>query len=221
MRRQLVRTLIVAVVLFTTLLTVQAEPVQQQAQVQITSPEMGEQVRGMVPIMGSASTPDFQFRKVEFGVGPNPTDWALIGDIHENPVINGQLEVWDTTKLPDGVYSLRLHAVKRDGNWVEFQVRQVAIVNAQPTATPTATGTPTKQASPTRVTPQATATLQIIAPTAALAMPTVTPTLSRPSQRQVFPVNPEGWGQAFVFGAGAMAAVFLLLGIVFGLRKLL
>lgn len=221
MRRQLVSILVVAVVLSTVVFGVSAETIKQQAQVQITSPEMGEQVRGMVPIMGSASIPEFQFRKVEFGVGSNPSDWALIGDIHEDPVINGQLEVWDTTKLPDGVYSLRLHAVRRDGNWEEFFVRQVAIVNAQPTATPTGTVTPTKQASPTRVTPQATATLQIIAPTAALSMPTVTPTLSRPSQRQVLPVNPEGWGQAFLFGAGAMGAVFLLLGIVFGLRKLL
>jgi hypothetical protein len=34
-------------------------------------------------------------------------------------------------------------------------------------------------------------------------------------------VNPKNWGQAFVFGVISMGAVFLLLGIVFGIRRLL
>ena len=172
--------------------------------------------------MGSASIPDFQFYKVEFGVGPNPAQWAVIGSLHDKPVINGQLEVWDTTKLPDGVYTLRLQAVKKDGNYEEFYVRQIAIVNTKPTPTPSPTITPTKPATPTRrATPKATATLQIIAPTAALAGPTPTPTLSRPSQRAPLPIDPRSWGQAFCLGGITMGVVFVLLGIVFGIRRLL
>lgn len=206
------------------LAAVRAEPVQQQVLVQIVSPEMGAELRGVVEIRGSASVPNFQFYKVEFGVGPNPTQWALIGALHEQPVINGRLEVWDTTKLPDGVYSLRLQAVKRDGNYEEFFVRQVAIVNTRPTATLAPTATPIPSASPTHspvATPRATATLRIIAPTAALTGATATPTLSRPIRSEPLPIDPKGWGQAFCFGAAAMGVVFVLLGIVFGLRRLL
>ncbi len=218
MRRQVIRWVWVAIILVLGSLPVLA----QQSQVQITSPEMGAEVRGLVVIRGSASVPNFQFYKIEFGVGPNPSQWAIVGSLHETPVINGQLEVWDTTKIPDGVYTLRLQAVKRDGNYDEFFVRQLSVVNARPTATPTPTAMPTRPvvtvASPT---PRATATLLIIAPTAALSQPTATPTLSRPGQRSNLPLNPEGWGQAFCFGALAMGAALILLGIVLGLRRLL
>ena len=223
-RRTLAAALLLAVLLGMAL-PVLAAPSAQQTQVQITSPEINAQVRGMVPIMGSALVPSFQFYKVEFGVGPNPAQWAIIGIMHDQSVVNGQLEVWDTTRLPDGVYSLRLHAVKQDGNYEEFIVRQIAIANSQPTATPTSEMTPTPQSSPTpgplEATPRATATVQIIAPTAALSQPSPTPTLSRPIQRDELPVDPKGWPQAFCYGSLATGAVFVLLGIVFGLRRLL
>ncbi|MFH1084989.1 MAG: hypothetical protein V1772_04425 [Chloroflexota bacterium] len=196
----------------------------QSPQVQITAPEMGAEVRGRVPIMGSASIGSFQFYKVEFGVGPNPAQWAVIGDLHRQAVVNGQLEVWDTTVVPDGVYTLQLQAVRQDGNWESFFVRGVTVANKRPAATATAevTNTPrvlaTLTAEPTR-TPTATPTEQRIAPTRG-AMPTPTPTLSRPILSQPLPVDPKNWGQAFVFGAASMGAVFVLLGIVFGIRRL-
>ena len=223
MRRLAIGLMLVAVVVASRRTTVRAEPVQQQSQVQITSPEVSQETRGIVPIIGSALVPDFQYYKVEYGNGPDPSQWFLIGSMHEAPVVNGQLEIWDTTRLPDGVYSLRLRAVKRDGNYGEFFVRQVVIANARPTYTPTFEPSPTSTAPATTVpaTPTATATLQIIAPSAVLSAPTVTPTLSRPQQRQVLPVNPKGWPQAFCYGALATGAVFVLLGIVFGLRRLL
>ena len=208
-------------------MAVHADPLAQQPQVQITSPEMGAEVRGVVPIMGSASVPSFQFYKVEFGVGPNPAQWAVIGELHQQPVINGQLAVWDTRVLPDGVYTLRLQAVKMDGNWEEFLVRQIAIVNTRPTSTPTTdatatpdrpTVTPTAEATPT---PEVTPTLMIIAPTAALEQPTPTPTLSRPVQQRDLPVNPDNWLQSFIYGGIAMGTIFVLMGIVFAVRRLL
>jgi len=225
MRSVALRTIVlVGALLALGLATVKAEPLQQQAQVQITSPEMGAELRGVVEIKGSASVANFQFYKVEFGVGPNPAQWAIIGSLHDRPVINAQLEVWDTTKIPDGVYSLRLQAVKRDGNYDEFFVRQVAVVNKRPTATEGPTATPVQPKTPTPspvLTPKATATLRIIAPTAVLSGATPTPTLSRPVRSEPLPIDPKGWGQAFCFGAAAMGVVFILLGIVFGLRRLL
>jgi len=223
MRRLAIGLMLVAMVVASRRTTVRAEPVQQQSQVQITSPEVSQEIRGIVPIIGSALVSDFQYYKVEYGNGPDPSQWFVIGSMHEVPVVNGQLEIWDTTRLPDGVYSLRLRAVKRDGNYGEFFVRQVVIVNARPTHTPTseASPTPTAAAPTVSATPRATATLQIIAPSAALSPPTATPTLSRPQQRQVLPVDPKDWQQAFCYGALATGAVFVLLGVVFGLRRLL
>ncbi len=225
MRRQAIRLFLVALILLLGVAAVHAEPAQQQSQVQITSPEMNAELRGVVAIRGSASAPNFQFYKVEFGVGPNPAQWAIIGGLHETPILNGQLEVWDTSRLPDGVYSLRLQVVKKDGNFDEFLVRQFSIANSRPSATPIVTTTATPLTTPTTpplaTTPRPTATLKIIAPTAALAMPSPTPTLVRPAQKEVFPMDPKGWSQAFCFGALAMGAVFVLLGIVFGLRRLL
>ncbi len=221
----------VAIILLASLaaVPVQAGPLGQETQVQITSPEIGSRVRGRVPIMGSASVPNFQFYKVELGVGPNPAQWAVIGQLHYERVINGQLEVWDTTVVPDGVYTLRVQGVKMDGNWQEFFVRGIVVANSEPAPTDTPEVSPTPRVTDTPVvkeavetsTPRPTATLQIIAPTAALSMPTPTPTLSRPETRRTLPIDPESWLESFTFGAVAMGTVFLVLGIVFGLRRLL
>ncbi|MFP3896798.1 MAG: hypothetical protein ACLFV5_08200 [Anaerolineales bacterium] len=203
---------------------------QEQTQVEIISPEMNDELRGLVPIIGSASVPGFQFYKVEWGVGPNPDQWAVIGELHDQPMINGELEVWDTNAVPDGVYTLRLQAVKQDGNWEEFYVRQLTVANDRSSPTPTPTETPTPSPRPTgeaeeepgeEPEPEATATLHIIAPTEALTAPTPTPTLRRPGQDRELPVDPENWGQAFVFGGATMGAIFVLLGIAFALRRLL
>ena len=210
-----------------------AQPVQQQVAVQITSPEMGAEVRGLVPIIGSASVEPFQFYKIEYGIGSSPSQWALIGSLRETAVINGQLEVWDTNTVPDGVYTLRLQAVKIDGNYEEFQVRGVVVANTRPTSTPTpeVTETPSLEeqqpqqpqqggATATPALPEPTATTRVIAPQDPISGATPTQTLSVPNQ-SVLPVDPEGWDQAFLLGAASMGAVFLLLGLLFAIRSLL
>ncbi len=206
-----------------------------ETRVEITSPSVGERVRGRVPIIGSAQVDDFDFYKVEFGIGPNPAQWAVIGILHEQPVVAGQLEVWDTNPLPDGVYTLRVTGVKRDGNWVDFDVRNVVVANQEPapTNTPEVTATPEVQELPTPIggepagvtpdapTPEPTQGVQIIAPTAALAVPTVTPRVGPTTTGDQLPIETETLGQSFCFGGLAMGAVFLLLGLVFGIRRLL
>ncbi len=230
-------------VLLMALLLVTIVPLVAQAQaevrVEIISPGVGERVRGRVPIIGSAVVPDFQFYKVEFGLGPNPSQWAVIGVLHNQPVINNQLEVWDTTVLPDDVYTLRVTGVKNDGNWEEFHVRNIVIANQEPVQTPTPTATPTpegweepeiEEETPTipefeeaTPTPRPTMGVQIIAPTAELSAPTATPVVGGSGSGGVpqLPFDGESLGQSFCFGGVAMGAVFVLLGLVFGLRRLL
>lgn len=85
--------------------------------VSITSPRMNEHIRGIVSIVGTASIENFQFYKVEYGVGEVPFNWISIGPVHREPVSNTQLVVWDTDALAEGVYILKLTAVDNRGQF--------------------------------------------------------------------------------------------------------
>jgi serine/threonine protein kinase/formylglycine-generating enzyme required for sulfatase activity len=109
----------------------------------ITSPRDRAVVRGKVSIKGTATHPEFWKYEVAFGPEPNPGDqWILIGVTHETQVVDNVLETWDTTLLPDGNYILRLRVMRRDGNYQEYFVREIAVVNTQPTDTPSPSAPP-------------------------------------------------------------------------------
>ena len=72
---------------------------------------------GVVIIHGTATHGRFQFYKVEIGRGEEPTAWHVVSDIHEAPVINGVLDEFETTAVPDGVYCLQLTVVDQTGNF--------------------------------------------------------------------------------------------------------
>ncbi len=82
----------------------------------ITSPGVNAVVKGVVEIRGTASIPNFQFYKLEFGIGPNPQNWSFILSGNA-PVVGGTLGVWDTSPLPPGEYRLRLVVVDITGNY--------------------------------------------------------------------------------------------------------
>jgi penicillin-binding protein 1C len=86
----------------------------------ITSPAQGETVSGILPIIGTA---DFdpqvvQFYKIELGIpnGEN-VDWVTLGETHNDPVVNGTLEMLHADALAPGDYLLRLIVIK-DSNYV-------------------------------------------------------------------------------------------------------
>jgi LysM repeat protein len=85
--------------------------------VSIASPRMNQHVRGILQIVGTASIPDFQFYKVEYGIGERPFQFTSINEVHRNPVSNSLLEVWNTDAYPAGVYILRLTAVDNRGQF--------------------------------------------------------------------------------------------------------
>ncbi|MCA9940660.1 MAG: transglycosylase domain-containing protein [Anaerolineales bacterium] len=83
----------------------------------ITSPRAGDEVSGILPIMGTA---DFdpgvvQFYKVEVRLGDN---WITLGDTHNTPVVNGVLESLHADGLPAGPTEIRLIVILWDGNYV-------------------------------------------------------------------------------------------------------
>lgn len=127
-----------------------ALPRPQAAPAVITSPQPFTPLRGRVSISGTAVHPDLWKYEVHFAPEPGTGDqWSLIGSVHEVPVVDGLLEVWDTTTVPDGAYSLRLRVVRRDGNYEEVFLRQVWVANAQPTETPAPEVSPTPTSTPT------------------------------------------------------------------------
>lgn len=183
------------------------------------------------------------------GESPVDEQMAIIGAIHEQQVSNNVLETWDTTLIPDGTYSLRLRVVDVTGNYQEVWVRRLSVNNTAPVPTPTPTfsqiftpSAPT--ATPTIIPPTPTIVVEqpfLDQPTAtspppptvaaagsatstmleaepaveATPAPTSTPA---PSPMELF--QPQEWGNALCFGALGMAGVFVLFGLLSGLRRL-
>ena len=116
-----------------------ARPMAQNVLAKIDSPLPNGQIRNRVQIKGSATHPLFDFYKVEFGPGENPSDdqMSIIGAIHNEQITNGLLETWDTAMVPDGTYTLRLRVVDKTGNYQEYWVRRLSVANTKPPDTPT------------------------------------------------------------------------------------
>jgi membrane peptidoglycan carboxypeptidase len=77
------------------------------ASVRIDRPRSAEQVSGKVAIVGKADSKDFVAYRIEWGGGNPPLGWNPIFR-SETKQPGGGLGFWDTTGLPDGLYSLRV-----------------------------------------------------------------------------------------------------------------
>jgi hypothetical protein len=95
----------------------------------IKSPAPNAQISGAVQVIGTANIDRFQFYKVEYGQGEDPQQWHSTSDIHRAPVVDGLLDVWNTTGFPAGVYKLRLVVVDATGNFQPPHVIRVVIQN--------------------------------------------------------------------------------------------
>lgn len=86
----------------------------------ITSPTAGQQVSGLVQVMGTAQFDpvQVQYYKLEIGYGRSPTEWTTFGTTHNQPVADGVLEQLHADALPAGDYVIRLILVGNDGNFV-------------------------------------------------------------------------------------------------------
>lgn len=191
---------------------------------QITSPRDRAAVRGQVPIEGSAVHPQFQKYEIHYGPEPNPGDqWMPVGGSPFTvPVIQGRLGLWDTTLIPDGLYSLRLRVVRVDGNYDEYYVRGIQVSNTFPTDTPTPQVVELPTPSGPTETPLPTQTVIIAVPTVVsptpkptnTPLPTVPPTDTPEASDMPF----QSVSDAACWGAGATLAVFFGIGLFFGLK---
>jgi 1A family penicillin-binding protein len=126
----------------------------------ISQPTSGEQVQGIVPVIGNVRLPNFDHYEVQYGKGKNPQGWGWVSGPHMAQVQNGPLTEWDTSHLAPGVYTLRVTAFDRQQHRLEARV-QVEI------PAPTATPTPEPSSTPT-VTPSPAATRTPLPPTPTL-----------------------------------------------------
>jgi hypothetical protein len=86
----------------------------------LTSPAEGAELRGTVPIEGTANIANFAFYKYEYvalaGGSPAPgAVWRAIS-ADTTPVVEGELGVWDTTLVIPGDYAFRLVVTDTAGN---------------------------------------------------------------------------------------------------------
>ena len=211
--------LLIALLTGLSVASLEAAPPQQGAV--ITSPQDRDIVRGLLVIKGTATSPSFWKYEVYFAPEPNPNDqWQLLG-LYEVPVTDGRLETWDTSLVSDGTYSLRLRVVRTDGNYDEYYVRQISVVNVQPTETPTSTPTPAATRTPLPPTP----TVIIQQPPTATPRPTSTPGAAgatpEPEAETGLNITAQGLGKALFYGAGGAMGLFLLMGILIVLRRLI
>jgi hypothetical protein len=231
-RKPLFILLMIAVTFWFILLTktMAAPPRQGQEIAVITNPANNAIVRGVVQITGSADSPTFQFYVIDLAPEPLTGDqWSTIGATHDAPVINGLLETWDTTQIPDGSYTLRLRVVRIDGNYTEFFAQQVVVTNTQPVPT----DTPPPIEATALLLPTATPTDLPPTPTIVIEQPIVdTPTprpvatslpLEDPDDNSSFIPTVTGFAisplrNACLYGGGIMLSVFLFFGFLSALR---
>lgn len=130
---------------------------------EIAAPQADAVIASTVSIVGTALSEGF--RRYDLHIATASSEdwrWLMTGTDFVN---GGELYRFDTTRLPDGFYDLRLRTVRDDGNYVEDIVRDIEIRNANPpTPTPllNAEGTPLPSATPTLVPPTATPTPEFI-----------------------------------------------------------
>ncbi len=102
---------------------IQSPPVNAIAN--ITSPQLFEDVNGIVQVIGTASGVDFAYYRVQVGKGLNPQKWTQLGGDVITPVERGLLAEWNTKGL-SGLYAVRLLVVRQD-QVVDTAVIQVTI----------------------------------------------------------------------------------------------
>lgn len=79
----------------------------------LTSPEPGQEISGVVKLVGTVDVDNFGFYKYE--VAPQGTDlWATIS-AGRDIVRNGDVGLWDTSTLTPGDYQLRLEVTDNQG----------------------------------------------------------------------------------------------------------
>ncbi|MBC8099136.1 MAG: transglycosylase domain-containing protein, partial [Armatimonadetes bacterium] len=105
--------------------------------VSIAFPAPNQTLVGNVQILGQVAAPaNFNRYVLEYIPAGASTAQTIVAATSQQPNAGGELGRWDTSRLPNGQYTLRLTVIANDGGYV---VRTVPVMldNPLPTATPT------------------------------------------------------------------------------------
>ncbi len=108
----------------------QYEGLEVDPQVNFTTPRSFDILRGEVILQGNARPEAFDYYRLQYGRGLNPSRWIQIGEDGTNPVTDGVLGSWDTDGL-NGLYTLQLLVVQSDGR-IATAATYVTIDNQPP-----------------------------------------------------------------------------------------
>jgi membrane peptidoglycan carboxypeptidase len=99
----------------------------------IIYPRQFEYIKGSIVISGNARLDGFHLYRLEYGQGLNPQSWNQLGGDHFNAVDKGPMEFWDTSGLPEGLYTLQLTVLRGDSSFERYTT-QVTLDNTSPEA---------------------------------------------------------------------------------------
>lgn len=198
---------------------------QQEGIALINAPQAGQTLVGVVTISGTASSPNFQRYRLDFGQQDpvsGEIQWFALGPEIGQQVTNGVLAQWDTRDVPDGTYQLRLRVVLRDGSLLQTTIPNLTVQNTLETLLPTPIGpatprdptpTPTEGPSPTPLIeqpPTAAPRPEVLSP----VVPTAEPLDPQAQQDQLqFVLVFEALRNAFCAGAYLSLGAFGLLAL--------
>jgi hypothetical protein len=176
--------------------------VQADIEPKISSPKAGSALQGIVTITGSDNLAGRLYSEISFAyIGDTTATWFFIARIGES-VEEGTLANWDTTRITDGNYVLRLRVYLGNGSYRDAVITNLRVRNYTPIETPTPAPTAIK---PTLV-PTITAT----------PAPFPTPTFLPPNQAII--TSGDVFQSVAFGGIGAVILLFIL-GFYLWLRR--
>ena len=202
-----------------------AEP-QPQARSVISYPTDGIAVSGVLEVRGIAAHPSINMYQIRYAAGSEPTggsQWMDFAIVQGTQVEDDVLGRWDTTLVPDGVYTLALAVWGNDdgNNPYVFFVRNLTVNNAQPVASPTPAGvTPTTEPIATVEAGPTPTQVPVVQPATSTPRPSPTPPGEAPiasgsSDETVDPGEPilglDADGLRAAFFSGGLVTIMLLL----------
>lgn len=133
---------------------------QPQPDLQIVQPQEGQQVSGNVQVTGVVSIPAFSRYQIELTNDPAGNNWQIVYGPSTAQVLqaNSFLGGWDSTRVPDGQYLMRVVGYDQQGQNVQLR-RTINVNNTNPQAS-----NPGIVNTPIQIVPGATATPFILDP---------------------------------------------------------
>jgi hypothetical protein len=177
-----------------------------QATITVTNIQAGEALQGIVQIQGTVQAEGFSGYEVSFSYASDTTGtWFLIEQGSEQ-VQEGLLASWDTSRITDGDYRLRILVTMNDGSVRELVIPDLLVRNYtpfEPTETP-----PSRMVTGPEV-----------------DRGTLEPSLTAPAETQTPPpVNPgslteKDFLRMLGCGAGAAVLLFTVLGLFLAISR--